>query len=228
MLSSMSMSPTIMYSGMIAATIGSILVLMKNISTSRVLLDRPQRQRERGRHGQQQHQNRGHDRGERGISTAADAAGEHRLVLRQGGEKTICGVLVYASASVLNAVSTIHSTGKNNTMPTTQANTPQSMPVRCGVWRAGPDGAAGGPGVGRGDVGAGHHAASSVPENEVKISRSANVAMMMVADDDDHAHGRGLADLEAQEGSLVDVERQVGAGDAGAALGHHVDRVEGR
>jgi len=43
------------------------------------------------------------------------------------GEKTRLGVLVYAWASVLNDVSTIHSTGKKNTIPKIQPTMPTGM-----------------------------------------------------------------------------------------------------
>jgi DNA-directed RNA polymerase specialized sigma24 family protein len=43
------------------------------------------------------------------------------------GEKNRCGVLVYAWASVLKDVSTIHRTGKKNTMPTIQPTMPRVM-----------------------------------------------------------------------------------------------------
>ena len=96
--------------------------------------------------------------------------------------KNRCGVLVYACASVLNEVSTIHSTGKKNMMPATQPTMPQVMLLRFFLLGDHAPGCRGGDArVGGGDVCAGHHAACSVPENEVKISRSAKVAMMMVA-----------------------------------------------
>ncbi len=79
-------------------------------------------------------------------------------------------------------MSTIHSTGKKNTMPTIQATMPTTvwllprffLGVTVGLR------AVVMPGAGRGDVCACHHAACSVPENDLKISRSAKVAMMIV------------------------------------------------
>ncbi len=72
----------------------------------------------------------------------------------------------------------------------------------------------------------GHQAASSLPENDLKINRSAKLAIDHREDHHHHAHGRRLSHVEAEERALVDVERQVRAGDAGSALRHHVDRVE--
>ena len=169
---------------MIAATTGSILVLMKKNSTSRVFLTG--RSDSANAHGVASSSTR---IVETIVANAELATYGHRplantaLYCDSVGEKTMCGVLVYASASVLNEVSTIHSTGKKNTIPTTQPTMPQVRLLLRRLAR-GPVYCSGSAVLGGGDCGdvcAGHHAACSVPENEVKISRSANVATMIVA-----------------------------------------------
>src|SRR5882672_11043673 len=104
-----------------AATTGSILVLMKKNSTSRVLATG--RSDTANAAGMANSSTRMVE-----ITVAnselsrAGAAPEARTSLNcsRVGAKNSLGGLVYASASCLNAVSTIHSTGKKNTMPTTQ------------------------------------------------------------------------------------------------------------
>src|SRR5580693_5734220 len=111
---------------MIAATTGSILVLMKKNITSRVFLTG--RSDSANAHGVASSSTR---IVETIVANAELATYGHRPLLNTAlywdnvGEKTMCGVLVYASASVLNEVSTIHSTGKKNTIPTTQPTMPQ-------------------------------------------------------------------------------------------------------
>src|ERR1700749_470606 len=111
---------------MIAATTGSILVLMKKNSTSRVFFT--------GRSDSANAQGvaRASTRiVETMVANAELATYGHSplentaLYCDRVGEKMMCGVLVYAPASVLNEVSTIHSTGKKNTIPTTQPTIPQ-------------------------------------------------------------------------------------------------------
>src|SRR5580692_7309254 len=111
---------------MIAATTGSILVLMKKNSTSRVL--RTGRSESANAHGVASSRTRIVDTmvanaefatyGQMPLSNTA-------LYCERVGEKNRCGVLVYAWTSVLKDVITIHRTGKKNTMPTIQPTTPR-------------------------------------------------------------------------------------------------------
>src|ERR1700691_300196 len=111
---------------MIAATTGSILVLMKKNSTSRVL--RTGRSESANAHGVASSRTRIVD------TTVANAEfatygqmplENTALYSDRVGEKNRCGVLVYASDSVLKDVITIHRTGKKNTMPTIQPTMPR-------------------------------------------------------------------------------------------------------
>src|SRR6185437_8390517 len=113
------------YSGPIAATIGSILVEMKK--------NRPSRQRGTGC------TDRAYAAGTPSTSTrtveTVVAISEWVTYGPQPentsrncasvGLNTNLGGQVWAADSGLNAVSTIHSTGRKNAMPTTQARTPQ-------------------------------------------------------------------------------------------------------
>src|SRR5277367_4086220 len=113
---------------MIAATTGSILVLMKKNSTSRVL--RTGRSDSANAHGTASSRTRIVDTmvanaefatyGQMPLSNTA-------LYCDRVGVKNRCGVLVYAWTSDLKDMSTIHKTGKKNTMPTTQPTTPRGM-----------------------------------------------------------------------------------------------------
>src|ERR1700722_7803124 len=111
---------------MIAATTGSILVLMKKNSTSRVFLTG--RSDSANAHGVASARTR---IVETTVANAELATYGHSplentaLYCDNVGEKMMWGVFVYASASVLNEVSTIHRTGKKNTIPTTQPTMPQ-------------------------------------------------------------------------------------------------------
>ena len=128
MLSSRPIFDTITYSGRIAATTGSILVLMKKNRASEVLRT--------------------------GRSDSANAAGTPRSSTRivdiavantefsiagpmpwsktaeywsSVGAKNSFGGLVAASLSCLNDVSTIQNTGKKKPSPTSQATTPHGL-----------------------------------------------------------------------------------------------------
>src|ERR1700744_5818668 len=111
---------------MIAATTGSILVLMKKNSTSRVFLTG--RSDSANAHGVASSRTR---MVETIVAKAELATYGHRPLLKTAlywgnvGEKTMVGVVGYAPASVLNEVIPIHSTGKKNTIPTTQPTMPQ-------------------------------------------------------------------------------------------------------
>src|SRR5882757_1960380 len=112
---------------MIAATTGSILVLKKN-STTRVL--RTGRSESANAHGVASSRTRIVDT----MVANAEFATYGQMPLENTalysdrvGEKNRCGVLVYASDSVLKDVSTIHRTGKKNTMPTIQPTMPRGM-----------------------------------------------------------------------------------------------------
>src|SRR5450755_1434369 len=117
---------------MIAATTGSILVLMKKNSTSRVFLTG--RSDRANAHGAASTSTRIVDTI---VAKAELATYGHRplentvLYSDRVGEKITVGVFVYAWASVLNEVITIHRTGKKNRIPTTQPTMPQ---VRL-LWR---------------------------------------------------------------------------------------------
>src|SRR5215470_11030472 len=125
MLSSRWVFSAITYSGPIAATIGSILVEMKK--------NRPSRQRGTGC------TDRAYAAGTPSASTrtveTVVAISEWVTYGPQPentsrncasvGLKTNLGGQVWAADSGLNAVITIHSTGRKNAMPTTQARTPQ-------------------------------------------------------------------------------------------------------
>ena len=90
--------------------------------------------------------------------------------------KNSVGGLVAASPSCLNAVRTIQNTGKKNPRPTSQATTPHGLNLRRFFFDA--DGRIG---CRRGLLNCGgHQAASSLPENDLKINRSAKLAMTIV------------------------------------------------
>src|ERR1700749_1479406 len=223
MLSSRCVFSAITYRGPIAATIGSILVEMKK--------NRPSRQRGTG------------------CTDSAYAAGTPSSRTRtvetvvaisewitygpqpentsrncaRVGEKTNLGGQVWAADSGLNAVSTIHSTGRKNAMPTTQARTPQPT---CPVIRR-PRSAAGS----RSRTGTAVAVAVAVisclleledPGEHPQRERGHDDGQ----DDGDHP-GRGRpADVEGVVHLLEQGVGEVGGGGARAALGHGLDRVE--
>src|SRR5215471_11723217 len=107
--------------GMIAATIGSILVLMKKNSTSRVFFTA--RSDSANAQGVASSSTNNVDT----IVANAEFARYGQMPLANTvlycsrvGENTMCGVVVYACASVLKEVITIHRTGKKNRIPSSQ------------------------------------------------------------------------------------------------------------
>src|SRR3989440_842553 len=125
MLSSRCVLSAITYSGPIAATIGSILVEMKK--------NRPSRQRGTGCTDSAYAAGTPSTRTSTVDTTVAIAecvtyGPQPENTSRNWasvGLKVNFGGQVWAADSGLNAVSTIHSTGRKNAMPTTQASTPQ-------------------------------------------------------------------------------------------------------
>src|SRR6266496_5109416 len=125
MLSSRCVFSAITYSGPIAATIGSILVEMKK--------NRPSRQCGTGC------TDRAYAAGTPSTSTSTvetvvaisecvtyvPQPEKTRRNCARVGEKTNLGGHVWAADSGLNAVITIHSTGRKNAIPATHARTPQ-------------------------------------------------------------------------------------------------------
>ena len=115
MLSSIPISPTITYSGMIAATIGSILVLMKKNSASLVL--RTGRSDSANAAGTPRSSTRivdtivANKEFNRGVAIPASKTSRNCCSV---GSKKKVGGFVAASLSCLNDVSTIQSTGKKN------------------------------------------------------------------------------------------------------------------
>src|SRR5215472_16661077 len=223
MLSSRWVFSAITYSGPIAATIGSILVEMKK--------NRPSRQCGTG------------------CTDSAYAAGTPSASTRSVetvvaisewvtygpqpentsrncasvGLKTNLGGQVCAADSGLNAVSTIHSTGRKKAMPTTQARTPQPT---CPDTRR-----------------------TRIPAGSRSRTRTAvAVAVAVISrlleledpgehpqrerghddreDDGDHPGGGRTSDVEGVIHLLVQVVGEVGGGGPWAALGHGLHRVE--
>src|SRR6185312_4103612 len=222
-LSSRPILDTITYSGRIAATIGSIFVLMKKNSPSCVL-----------RTGRSDSANAA------GVPSASTRTVEMTVAKMEFsiagpmpcsntalywssvGVKNSFGGLVAASLSCLKDVSTIQNTGKKNPSPTSQATTPHGLNLLVFFF----DAAAGA-------------VVSVVLSTMVVMSGRLFLAAEGLEyqpkcearndhrEDHHHdAHGRGLAHIEAEEGALVDVERQVRTRDARPALRHHVDGVE--
>ena len=163
---------------------------------------------------------------ERVQQVEAHAAVEHGGVASRVGVKKNWGGKDAACPSVLKLVMIIHSTGKKKRKTSTQVSRVTRYPT---TFRSGELAAAAALGAGRlggrgsgGLDGGGHQRASSV--KILNMVRSAMVAMHDGDDHGDHAVRGGLADLLADEGSLVE---QVGDGlGVAGALGHDVDRVE--
>ncbi|SLA09647.1 Uncharacterised protein [Mycobacteroides abscessus subsp. abscessus] len=120
-LSSIPSFPTITYSGMIAATMGSIFVLMKKNRASLVL--RTGRSDSAKAAGTPRSNTRivettvAHNEFSSGVPIPA--SNTLRNCCRVGVKKKVGG-LVAASLSCLNAVNTIHNTGKKNPMASIQ------------------------------------------------------------------------------------------------------------
>ena len=93
--------------------------------------------------------------------------------------KNSFGGLVAASLSCLNAVSTIQNTGKKNPSPTSQATTPHGLNLRLFFFDDGGRHACGCRDVCL-NCAWSFQAASSLPENDLKINRSAKLAMIIV------------------------------------------------
>ncbi len=137
MLSSMPIFATITYRGMIAATIGSIFVLMKKNSASWVLrTGRSDNAKAAGT------PSRSTNTVETMVANAelssavlAPVSKTDRNWSRVGVKKNFGGS-EYASDSCLKAVSTIQNTGKKNPIPAIQAMTPHGS--SCGACVYGP------------------------------------------------------------------------------------------
>src|SRR6201987_5561678 len=141
------------------------------------------------------------------------------------GLKTNFGGQVCAADSGLNAVSTIHSAGRKNAIPTTQAKTAQPT---CPLIRRPPR-----PAGARSRTGAAGEVAVAVavisclleledPGEHPQRERGHDDGQ----DDGDHPGGGRPSDVESVIHLLVQVVGQVGGGRSRAALGHGLDRVE--
>src|ERR1700745_4082897 len=148
-----------------------------------------------------------------------------------GGEKMNLGGQVWAADSGLNAVSTIHSTGRKNAIPTTHARTPQ--PTCPDIRRN------------RSPAGSWSRTGSAVmlcsPARLQTKARSCSCLLELEdpgehpqrerghddrEDDRDHPGGGRPPDVECVVHLLVQVVGQVGGRGPRAALGHGLDRVE--
>src|SRR6185312_7422228 len=128
MLSSRPRLDTITYSGRIAATTGSILVLMKKNNASEVL--RTGRSDSANAAGTPSSNTRRVDMAvantEFNMAGPMPWAKTAEYWSNVGGKKNVGG-LVAASLSCLNDVRTIQSTGKKKPMPTSHATTPHGL-----------------------------------------------------------------------------------------------------
>src|SRR5205809_1101792 len=223
MLSSRCVFSAITYRGPIAATIGSILVEMKK--------NRPSRQCGTGC------TDRAYAAGTPSSSTRTvetvvaisewvtygPQPEKTRRNCARVGEKTNLGGQVWAADSGLNAVSTIHSTGRKNAMPTTQARTPQPT---CPLIRRTRN-----PAGSRSRTGTAVAVAVAVISRLLELEDPGEHPQRERGHDDrqddgHHPGGGRPADVERVIHLLVQVVGQVGGGGPRAALGHGLDLVE--